>query len=434
MFKVALNLCQGECGDFARMVEGMFASVRQGVLLMDARHCVRYVNQAFRKATGALAHERSRPPRFVEELTDIVLRDKKNVRGAHYLIDPPERGQTGKIRLTVSATSLCLNREMLALLVIEERSEDRGERETSFHGMVGHHASLERVFALIRDAAPLDVPVLIQGETGTGKEMIAEAIHRESRRANRQLVVVNCSALAESLLESELFGHVKGAFTGASRDYVGRFELAHRGTIFLDEIGEMSPSMQVRLLRVLQDGTLERVGEGRTRRVDARLICATNRHLQEEVARGNFRADLYYRLGVVIVECPPLRERQEDIRELASYLLASASKEYGIPVPLLAPETLKALLNYHWPGNVRELENCLRYALIKTHGHMILPRHLPDSLLFKAETPRPGRKVLDEKEVTHALQAAGGDKSRAAALLGISRASLYRFLSQHTKT
>ena len=240
-------------------------------------------------------------------------------------------------------------------------------------GIVGDSPAMREVYRLVRLVAPTPASVLLVGETGTGKEVLARAIHRLSPRTEGPYVRVNCCALAESLLESELFGHVKGAFTGAIDNKTGRFEAAHGGTIFLDEISSMSPKLQVKLLRVLQEKEFERVGESRTIRVDTRVIAATNQYLEDEVIAGRFRDDLYYRLNVVALELPPLRERREDIPALARFFLERHSEEHRRDAPELTPEIIQILLDHDWPGNVRELENYMERAVVLSGGGPLTP-------------------------------------------------------------
>ena len=297
---------------------------------------------------------------------------------------------------------------------------------TGFAGIVGRDHKMLRLFEQIRELAGNDFPVLLAGETGTGKELVAAAIHSESRRGGGPFVPVNCGALPEGLLESELFGHVKGAFSGAMRDKKGRFELAHGGTIFLDEVSEMPRHMQVRLLRVLQESTFERVGGEKTIRVDVRVISASNQDLKREVEKKNFREDLYYRLNVVPVQVPPLRERKSDIPLLAKHFLKEAAKS-GQKTAGLAQEALAVMLRYSWPGNVRELQNAMHFALVTSRGQLISVSDLPREI--RQERPQRGPlPKLDGDAVRTALQQTGGNKSRAARLLGVGRATLYRYL------
>lgn len=249
--------------------------------------------------------------------------------------------------------------------------------------IIGQSTAMKEVFDLMRRVAPSQATVLIVGETGTGKELIARAIHNLSKRNDGPYVRINCGALNESLLESELFGHVKGAFTGAIENKTGRFEAAHGGTIFLDEISSMSAKLQVKLLRVLQESEFERVGESRTIRVDCRVVAATNQYLEDEIEAGRFRDDLYYRLNVVPIYLPPLRQRPEDIPDLASFFLARHAQANKVDTPVMTPEMLRVLNQHDWPGNVRELENYMARAVVLSN----------DSALNPARIGPPGKKV-----------------------------------------
>ena len=314
----------------------------------------------------------------------------------------------------------------------ERRLARRVGEVASFAGIIGRDPKMLEVFDLIRDLADSNAPVLIHGESGTGKELVAAAIHQEGARGSNLFVPVNCGALPESLLESELFGHVKGAFTGAIRDKKGRFELADGGTIFLDEIGDITPPMQIRLLRVLQEGRFERVGSEKTLVSDVRVISATNKDLSEEIEEGRFREDLFYRLSVVPLLLPPLRERRNDIPPLIDHVLANALSESGRTGVVLAPETLGIMMSYDWPGNIRELQNWLQFALIKCKGDAIRPEHLPPprkgaDFRFRGSVKRRRRK-LDAESVRAVLAQTDGNKLEAARLLGVARATLYRFL------
>ncbi len=305
---------------------------------------------------------------------------------------------------------------------------------TCFAGIVGRDHKMLEVFEQIENLAATDCPVHITGETGTGKELVAAAIHNESPMAGGPFVPVNCGALPDGLLESELFGHVRGAFSGAIRDKKGRFELADGGTLFLDEVSELPRHMQVKLLRVLQQGAFERVGGEKTIYVDVRIISATNKNLRREMERGNFREDLYYRLSVVPLSIPPLRERRNDIPLLASHFLKQAA-ERGQKAAQLAKEALSLMMDYGWPGNVRELQNAIRFALVKSRGARIEAEHLPLEIRrMTCTTLKPGPKpVLSTDSVASAIQQAAGNRSKAAKLLGVSRATLYRFLEKQYK-
>ena len=297
---------------------------------------------------------------------------------------------------------------------------------TSFSGIIGQDHKMLQVFEQIRELATNDYPVHITGETGTGKELVATAIHNESRRGGGPFVPINCGALPEGVLESELFGHVKGAFSGAIRDKKGRFELANGGTIFLDEVVDLTKSMQVKLLRVLQEGTFERVGGEQTIEIDVRVISAANRDLKKEVEKKNFREDLFYRLNVVPIGLPPLRERKNDIPLLAEEFLRQAS-EQGQKTAGFSKQALARMIDYPWPGNVRELQNAIHYSLFKCKGKMIRAEDLPLEMKESKSRRGPIRK-LNPEIVRDALEFTGGNKAKAARCLGVGRATLYRFL------
>lgn len=310
----------------------------------------------------------------------------------------------------------------------------------SFAGIIGRDRAMQDVYELIKDLADVNVPVLIQGESGTGKELVAAAIHSEGIRGNALFVPVNCAALPEALLESELFGHVKGAFTGAVRDKKGRFELADGGTIFLDEIGDISAAMQVKLLRVLQEGNFERVGGENTIQVNVRVVSATNKDLSKEIAAGRFREDLFYRLSVVPLRLPPLRERKSDIPLLVENFLERMSVSMKKEKISISADAMDVMLSYDWPGNIRELQNWLQFALIKCHGSVIKAAHLPPARhsiavshnnFIKPDSVIPKkRNKLDTESVRQALLKEDGNRVAAARRLGVSRATLYRFLEK----
>jgi two-component system, NtrC family, response regulator len=294
--------------------------------------------------------------------------------------------------------------------------------------IVGESAALQAIFDVVKRAAPTRATVLLLGESGTGKELVAQAIHQESPRKDKPFVKVNCAALSETLLESELFGHERGSFTGAVGRREGRFELADGGTLFLDEIGDIAPSVQVKLLRVLQQREFERVGGTQTLKVDVRVVAATNRNLAAEVTAGKFREDLYYRLNVVAVTLPPLRGRKGDIPALVSHFIKRYAQAYGKPVRGLLPGTLNALLRYDWPGNVRELENVIERAVVLATTPDLTADDLPPVLSGPgAAHPRPGSLIpgatlreIEREAILRTLEVVDGSTSRAAAMLGIS--------------
>jgi two-component system, NtrC family, response regulator AtoC len=305
---------------------------------------------------------------------------------------------------------------------------------------VGRSPAFLEVFKQAARAAASLAPVLVTGESGTGKELVARAIHTHSPRARAAFVPVNCTALTESLLESELFGHARGAFTGAIGAKRGLFEMASGGTMFLDEIGDMGPKMQAQLLRTLQDGEVRPVGGTESIRVDVRLVCATNKDLDEEVKAGRFREDLYFRINVVTVRLPPLRERRDDVPILVAHFLAKLARRERREQAALSPEALRLLTAYGWPGNVRELENAIDRAVAVAKGNVILPSDLPPEVggagpVVSGEgggiiEDRPTLAELEQRYIALVLQESGGNKKKAAEKLGIDRRTLYRALER----
>ncbi len=312
---------------------------------------------------------------------------------------------------------------------LDSLEKNLGER-TRLRRLTGKSPAMQKVFDLVDVLADVDSTVLISGESGTGKELVAEALHFCGGRRDAPLVRVNCSALTESLLESELFGHVKGAFTGAVRDKIGRFQAADGGTIFLDEIGDISPGLQVRLLRVLQEREFERVGDNHPIRVDVRVVAATHHDLAAKVNRGEFRKDLFYRLKVVGIHLPPLRDRREDIPLLVEQFITRFNQRFQRQVAGIDGEVLRLFLGYPWPGNVRELEHALEHAFILCRGERLRPEHLPTEIGLDHRADAEPTKNLFFDDLQTALKRAGGNKAKAARLLGISRRTLYRKLEE----
>ncbi|AEC01861.1 sigma-54-dependent transcriptional regulator [Parasphaerochaeta coccoides] len=308
---------------------------------------------------------------------------------------------------------------------------------TKYDKIIGKSSKLVRMMDMIQQIAPTKASVLITGESGVGKELVSDAIHDFSTRSSGPFIKVHCAALSSSLLESELFGHEKGAFTGAVSQQKGRFELADGGTIFLDEIGEISQATQIKILRVLQEKTFERVGGEKTLSVDVRVISATNRNLQEEIAKGNFREDLYYRLNVVHIDVPPLRERKDDIMLLSTSFLEHFAKENNKPIVGFSNRARNALFTYDWPGNIRELRNCVESAVVMSRGTVIEVEDLPP-IVANAETDvritLPVGITLAEAEkelIVNTIARNGGNKSKAAEVLGIGRKTLHRKLQEY---
>jgi transcriptional regulator with PAS, ATPase and Fis domain len=347
-------------------------------------------------------------------------------------------GQVRDIPLFIRVLPFAFAESRFAILIIEHlKSIDSAPvtvTRKGYRGIIGESAAMKELFESIRQIAQIDAPVLIQGESGTGKELVALALHKESRRAQKNFVPVNCGALPEGLLESELFGHIKGAFTGADRPKKGRFAVADGGTLFLDEVGELGSAIQVKFLRVLQNGCFEPVGSDRTTCVDVRVISATNIRLGREAREGRFRQDLYYRLNVMPIRVPPLRARKEDIPLLCEYFMSEFSTNVWTPKVTLAPEVVNILMNYSWPGNVRELRNVLQYACVRATSEVITPSDLPPNL-SSSDTPkmhykRKRRLKLTDSRVDEALEMAQGNRQEAAKILGVSRSTLYRFFER----
>lgn len=326
---------------------------------------------------------------------------------------------------------------------VQKRGMDQNLRkiESSSDGVwglvIGDSEAMEKVFQIVTRVADTTATVLISGESGTGKEVIAKSLHKASSRSLQPFISINCAAIPETLLESELFGYEKGAFTGATSNKQGKFEVANGGVLFLDEIGEMSLNLQVKLLRVLQEQEFQRVGGNRDIRVDVRLIAATNKDLQQQVDAGLFRSDLYFRLNVVQVVMPPLRNRVTDIPLLTSYFLNNFCRNMKRPVPEIPPETMRILCLYSWPGNVRELENAIEYAILMSKGRSIIPEDLPDQIRSFAGSSKAAENsiaenrglmealdAIEEKMIRDALKKAGQIQAQAAKILGISRSNL----------
>jgi len=353
--------------------------------------------------------------------------------GAYYYLQKPFAND--------ELLAICRRAVEARQLKVENKRLKREIRRThtSFERPIGGAACFIEILELAETVAGTESTVLISGESGTGKEVVARYIHALSGRSDEVFLSINCGALPESLLESELFGHVKGSFTGAIKDKDGLLVAAAGGTFFLDEIGEMSAATQVKLLRAIQEREVIPVGATKTVRVDARIIAATNRDLEEEITRGRFRSDLYYRLNVIQLHLPPLRDRREDIPILVSYFLAKSAEAAGVPALTPTDETLAILVEYNWPGNVRELQNALERAVVVATGDEILPATLPHRVR-EAPTPRlgaseapanPTMEVVERAYILWVLQAEGGNKTRAAEVLGIDPSTLYRKLNRY---
>ena len=338
----------------------------------------------------------------------------------------------GGVETLTDLSEVLAQQRIISCLRQELSEKDR------FQSLIGKSPAMQRVFQLIISVAESEVPVIIYGESGTGKELVANAIHNLSARAQNPYVKVNCAALNESLLETELFGHVKGAFTGALKTRIGRFEAAHKGDIFLDEIGDMPLSNQVKILRVLEEKKIERVGDNQPVAVDVRVISATNKNMASLIQTGAFREDLFYRIGVMPIQMPPLRERKEDLPLLINAFLNRIGLKTGKQVTAVNKSALDIMYNYDWPGNIRELINVMEHAFILCREGEITPEHLPDNLLYKRKKPisvlaYPHTKGIDTKkqELMAAMSSTGGNKVAAAKIMGISRVALYNRLKKY---
>ncbi|MFP4204924.1 MAG: sigma-54-dependent transcriptional regulator [Spirochaetaceae bacterium] len=323
------------------------------------------------------------------------------------------------------------------LVMQHHRMQEELDNQRRFSNIIGKSSAMHRIFDVVRQVAPTKASVMITGESGVGKELVADALHNLSDRRDKPFIKVHCAALSETLLESELFGHEKGSFTGAVARKRGRFELAHMGSIFLDEIGEISQNVQIKILRVLQEKKFERVGGEETIEVDTRIISATNKDLKAEIERGTFREDLYYRLNVVNIDIPPLRERKEDIPLLVSAFIKEFAQENNKPVEGIDHKANALLYNYSWPGNVRELRNCIESALVMCKGTIITPDDLPPSITESSgsnDIRIPVGSTLAEAEreiIRSTLNAHNGNKSRTAEVLGIGRKTLHRKIADY---
>ncbi|MEN8150993.1 MAG: sigma 54-interacting transcriptional regulator [Planctomycetota bacterium] len=428
------------------MLEKVLESMPVGIIVTDAEGRIRLFNRAAEDMTG-----------FGRD--DVLSRTAEDLHEEICLealpVTPGEAGSEGRARCRIRTregedrqflrTSIPFPGEpggsietltdVTDVVALREQMDNLrgilGDRDR-FHGMVGRSAAMLAAFERIRLAADSNATVLLQGESGTGKELAAAAIHFSGARADAPFVKVNCSALPETLLESELFGHAKGAFTGAVSKKVGRFERADGGTLLIDEVGDMSPVVQLKLLRVLETREFERLGETESIRVDVRIVSASHRDLKALVQEGKFREDLYYRVNVFPIEVPALRDRREDLPLLVDHFVAKFREETGRPVREVSPEAMRRLMAHSWPGNVRELANAIEHAFVTARGKAILPDDLPAGLRSAPERDVPPG---DEREmVLEALRAEKGHRERAAARLGVSRVTLWKRMKRHDVT
>lgn len=434
------------------LTSAIVSSVSDAILALDRERRVILFNPAAADMTG-FEPEEMLGKRCTEILDgqlcgvgcymDETLQQEKGIRDYECDLSRKDGGQ----RRVVLQTDLLKDEKgetRGVVIVMRDITELRQLREEvrgryRFHQLIGKSTGMQKVYQRIQQVAPTNATVLLVGETGAGKEMVARAIHFESSRADQPFIAVNCAALPESLLESELFGHVRGAFTGAVADRTGRVEAANRGTLFLDEIGDLSPLVQLKLLRFLQEKTFERVGDTQTRNADVRILAATHRDLKALRDKGQFREDLYYRLNVVGIHLPPLRERRTDILLLVNHFLQHFRKASEKRITGVTEDALALLMNYRWPGNIRELENAIEHAFVCATGERLtlanLPEEILDSDVANSVKRNRERKSADRKAeremLVEALKDAGGKKAKAARALGISRATLYRKIKEY---
>ena len=429
-------------------------TIQDGIMIVDTRGRIISVNKAFEIITGYLKDDII--GKTCEVLNCNLFEVAKQNKGNHWcvlfdtgtmdrrkctlvkkdgtiihalknasILHDAKGKVIGAVETIADITEIIKKDDQIAAFRQELRSKD------GFHGIIGVSYPMCQVFDLIENAAQSDAPVIIYGESGTGKELVSGAIHKIGERKNGPFVKVNCAALTESLLESELFGHVKGAFTGAYQNREGRFEKAHGGNIFLDEIGDLPLSTQVKLLRVLEDKIIERVGDSRSVPVDVRIISATNSNLVRLVDQGSIRQDFYFRINVIPITLPPLRDRVEDIPLLAEFFFRKNRLKSGKNIQGMSNDTMDALMNYRWPGNVRELKSAFEYAFVTCQEAMIQLYHLPPNIINEKKSltgVKPtsfDREEIKKRELIEALEKSGGNQSEAARILGVSRVTIW---------
>jgi PAS domain S-box-containing protein len=427
-------------------LENVLDNLKEGIIAHDMDRRIFFFNTEAERITGYLreevlgrdCHKAFGSPFCGERCVFCENPPKLPDKSEYTLNISTKSGEQRRIEMTVISMRDAAGQYSGVLTSFNDLTDifnlkERAGELTRFSNIIGHDSKMISIFKQIQEVADYDYPVHVSGETGTGKELVAAAIHSESRRGGAPFVPINCGALPEGLIESELFGHVKGAFTGAIRDKKGRFELADTGTVFLDEVTELSNNMQAKLLRFLQESEFERVGGEKTISVDVRVISATNKNLKEAVKRGKFREDLYYRLNVIPVHLPPLRERKIDIPLLSEHFLQEARQRYSKKNLKISSKAMSLMLDYRWPGNVRELQNAIQYAIVKSNNRLISAADLPLELrdLENICARRGPSRKLDAESVRSALERTGGNKVKAAKLLGVGRATLYRFLGEH---
>ncbi len=440
-------LVERESERYRNNLDAIFRSLNDAVITVDNNMRVIEANEATANICGIFPEEilekkidrlHTKCNSLCHKAIKETLKTKRMIREYRVMCGHSERpGQV--VQLTCTPLVDRDSKHKGAVFVIRDFSrvtslEMELKEKYQFNNIIGKSHKMQQVYTLMENLFDTDTTVLITGESGTGKELVAKAIHYNSIRAAIPMVTVNCGALSEGLLESELFGHVKGAFTGAVKDKAGRFQMADGSTIFLDEIGDISPLIQLKLLRVLQERNFERVGDSKTIEVDVRILAATNSDLKENIRLGIFREDLYYRLNVVEVKMPPLRERNEDIPLLANHFCDKFNERFKKHIDGISGEAMNIFMRYHWPGNVRELEHAIEHAFVLCQERVIMPDHLPSEISERSTSPdiASSEKYTDEKErILQALNRAGWNKAKAARRLGLSRQGIYRKIARH---
>ncbi|MCP4118852.1 MAG: response regulator [Desulfobacteraceae bacterium] len=435
---------QAENTAYRNNLEAIFSSIQDGIITVEKDLTILEANARMAAICG-LVPERITGQQMTASLNpctmacldtlSTTLRAGTPVKEAAIRCGHPERpGQT--VLLNASPLVYTDGKLRGAVLVIRDITrlsslEKEMKQQFGFHQLIGKSPKMREVYRLLQSLSDTDTTVLITGESGTGKELTAKALHYCGERADKPLVTVNCSALSEHLLESELFGHVKGAFTGAIREKTGRFQLADTGTLFLDEIGDVSPMVQLKLLRVLQEREFERIGDTRSIKVDVRIVAATNQDLKAKILQDRFRKDLYYRLNVIEIKLPPLRERLEDIPLLSDHFFKRFKHHFNRNIEKISDEVTDLFMCHSWPGNVRELEHAIEHAFVLCHGRYILKSHLPRELLSPSPATAPPGFDHEQSRIVNALDKTGWNKARAARLLGISRQGIYRKIAKY---
>ncbi|MBF0551086.1 MAG: sigma 54-interacting transcriptional regulator [Deltaproteobacteria bacterium] len=430
-------------------LEAIFRSVRDAIITVDKESVVIELNETAMTMCGYSRDDIGKPFSSLPEICNgrcaeilaEAIKSGEPVEVDRMEYRPPNGGRRVISVRTYPLLSLMGKLSGVVMVLRDDTHVANLERELKehrqFHHIVGRSEPMQKVYSLIEALARVHTTVLITGESGTGKELVAEALHRAGERSHKPLVKVNCSALSENLFESELFGHVKGAFTGAIRDNVGRFHRADGGAIFFDEIGDISPSIQLKLLRVLEEKEFERVGSSTPIKVDVRLIAATNRNLMEKVSLGELREDLYYRLKVVEIRLPPLRDRREDIPLLVEHFRNRFNTKFKKIIEAISSDVMKAFLKYPWPGNVRELKHTMEHAFVLCSQNIITFEHLPpDFMNYPGIEPRSANETqdADSNGILEALEKTAWNKAKAARLLGIDRVTLYRKIKKYNLT